>query len=317
MTDQTERFERDDAHRVHPAFRDRLERELMAAYRRDAVALAGSRWHRLRWLRTAAAIALGATLASGADFAIAQVRDARQRSELSDAIASRVPLAELRLAMVRSRVEQARAQSALGAISRLELSAAEAELVSMQAVVARLRVELAETQATAAAPRDELWAPRVGQQDFVSQRLALDLREAEQLLALHRDRVAIIEQQVRVGAQSSSALADAKLQLTTAAGVVDDISMRLTLRRAFLEERLAPEVIQHRLERFRARAMLLQSLEGLRVAKERLETARQQAAKGATAALEVLRAELQVQELQVSIIALERQLGRLEASARR
>lgn len=115
------------------------------------------------------------------------------------------------MALAATRLELAQAQHTdvtnkikVGVLAASALSAAQAELRTMEAAAMRARLNVEEIKATAIPPRDDLNAPLVGGRDFVSQRIQLDLAVAQGRLTATEKALAEADRRERVGARGAS-----------------------------------------------------------------------------------------------------------------
>ena len=171
-----------DLHTPSPDFRATLEADLRAAIRREQRFPTEARVSRHPRWRTAALLAFGLVLGAGGQFASAQVRDARAQAALDSALAADRALAALRVQVAREAHESARADFEVGTLSRQSLLEAAAALRAAELAYAAVELTAAEAQASAASPRDELWAPLVNGRDFVRERLLLRAAAAQDRL---------------------------------------------------------------------------------------------------------------------------------------
>lgn len=300
-------------HEPAPEFRNALETEIVRALRRDAHG-APLILRRRQRLRSAALLVAALSLGAAAGAAPAQVQDARQREQLTAVAQAEYQVLLMRYDLARVAFAEARARFDTGVIGRESLAAAEAELRSMETRVARIRLNLEEIRAAAAQPRDEISAPRVGDRDFVSERLRLDLAGAQQLLTSAELAVDEAERRHRVGATSGLALQEPQIALAHARSEMQRLAGMLDLREAFLEENLAVADVERRVQRHElvVEAERVRILHGIAV--DRLANLRERQAVGAAEQLEVMRANVQVMERQMEMLQIARQLEMLDAA---
>lgn len=292
-------------HLPTPAFRAALERQVIAALRDDltmaSIPPSARRSRRRDRMRLVAVLTLGMILGIGTQFASAQVRDARQRSELESALKVEVQIAAMRLQVARANHERVRKSYESGALSRQSLLDAAAELRTAELEVARLKLNVEEVQATSAAPRDELWAPRVNGRDFAGERLRLAAAAAQSRLKSAESAEAEVARRLAVGAVSQAAMAEASLTAAEARRDFQVIAQRLTLRDDALRQRMATDEITRQAQRFEVMADLMLAQKRLELARDRLALLRDRARAGAVDELDVKRAEVDVLEQQVEL----------------
>ena len=108
----------------------------------------------------------------------------------------------------------------LGMIARADVAAIELELQSMQTNLDVIRLNLEEIQASSIPVRDDLAAPRVGQRDFVSERLRLAMLLAQKRLELFKARVS-------TGMATQSDELKAQIEVLSAQGEIALLTQRL------------------------------------------------------------------------------------------
>lgn len=290
-------------HSPTPEFRDSLERELLRTLRDVSRELPPSlRWLRRPGLRTAATLALGLVLGIGSQFASAQVQESRQKLEYERVKETERQVAAMRLMLARATADEQGKAIEAGLADQQEMVKALAAARAAELEVARLDLDLAEVRATAAMPRDELWAPLVGDRDFVKERLRLRAAAAQAALAqseavalaFDRRSQAAGSYEIALHKQVQERLAESRVEFNR-------LALKLQLRDQFLSERLSPEEVTRRTERFEVMNQAQRVQELLRVAEFRLEVLRKRHAAGGATLLALRRAELEVLERQAEM----------------
>jgi hypothetical protein len=252
-------------------------------------------------LRNAALIAFGLFVGVGAQMASAQVQESRQRSELEAAKVAERQMAALRIEMAKLNEERARKAMEAGAGSRESLLESEAETRRLQVAAVLLELEIAEIRATSASPRHEIWAPLTTERDFLRERLQAQGMVMQQRLAVAEARAQQVERSHAVGAATATALSDARLDVARSRMDFHVAAKRIMLRDQFLKEGLSAERVARDLQHAELQFEIQYAQEKLKNAQERERTARQQSAVGATTAIELKRAELEVLEVQLEL----------------
>lgn len=288
------------------AFRATMEQQISRAFRTTEIADMPPSTRRTRpsWrtrLRNVALVTIGLLLGVGAQFASAQVQDARQRSELEAAKHAERDLLTLRLQMAELNLQGASKASEVGAGSREAVRDAELEVQQVRVAIAILELELLEIRATAASPRDELWTPLNGSRDFVRERLQMQALVAQQRLAVAESEAREMERSHAAGAVLVSAVRDAQLDMAQAKMEFERLVLRIQLRDRFLKDGLSAEQVTRELQRVDLTVEIRHAQERLKAAEERLRSARERSAVGVTTALELKRAELEVLEVQLEM----------------
>ena len=304
-----------------PQFRASLENEIIHALRREArmesdppsIARPQTRTRRRDRIKLVAVLTIGLILGVGTQFASAQDQDARQRTLLESTLQVDRDVAMLRLQVAQESHERAQREFAAGVISREALLDAAADLRTAQVAVMRADLNLEEARLASAAPRDELWAPRLGERDFVTERLRLEAAAAQERMKSAEAMAAESERRSRAGLTMPSDLDEAGVEAAEAKREFQLVAQRLMLREAFLTEELTPEEVTRR-ER---RAELMSDVElvqrRLQLATTRLERAREKAAVGAATELAVKRAEVDVLEGTLQLKRLELELNAMRS----
>jgi hypothetical protein len=305
----------DDMHSPTPEFRDRLETEVSRALRQEQ-RVAATRWNRWPSVLTIARLAAAVVIGAAVGAAPAQVADARQRDSLLIAARAELRITEMRLQMARE--EHARLTSLFnaGAVTQRELTAAERERRMLELRLETIGVNVAETQATAAPPRNDLGAPLVGQRDFVKERLMLELRAAELGLTAAERAAEETRRRVEVGVETPLAGLAARETLERARAQLDGVAGKLKLREDFLAGRTRGDGLQDDLRELELQLQLVVANVKLNVAEARLATVTEQVAKGVVTRREMLLAELEFTELKMEHEKLELQLQLLRKSRR-
>lgn len=288
-------------HSPTPEFRAALEHRILMALGTDVTMSPARHTHRRDRLRIAAVLALGMLLGIGTQFASAQVRDARQRSELESALNVDLQVAAMRMQVARANHERVRSAYEAGALSQQSLLEAAAELHAAELDVVRLQLDVDEVKATSTAPRDELWAPLVNGRDFVVERLRLAAAAAQAALKSAEEVANDAQRRFDVGAVSETAVAEARLKAAEARRNFQVIAQQLSLRDDVLRQQLATDDVARRVQRFEVTADLMLARKRLELASARLELLRQRARAGAVDELDVKRAEVDVLERQVDL----------------
>lgn len=255
---------------------------------------------------------MGLMLGFGADFVAAQVHSAQERDQLIDAATAQRELLTTRVALAEEALKRARALFFQGLVSRDVLLAAEDEVRGVQSQRERLDLDIIETRATAARPRDELWAPLVGGRDFVSDRLKIEAAARQRALTVAEQRQRDAQRLLRLGLVAPS------VEATTVAGVRDAerqlalIAKQLELRRRFFAEQLTSEAVTRDDQRLVVEADVDRTLAELSLALDRAALAQARLKIGDTSELETLRAKLDALELSATLDKLRTQLREME-----
>ena len=300
-----------------PEFRANLEAEISRAYRREMRlgAPASAREPRRGRLRVLSLLAICIAVGAASGIVSAQARDFARRDSILDAARAELAIVAMRLNLARAQFEDASQKARIGALDEQGLASAKSDLRSMETRAARARLNLEETQASSQAPRDELNAPLVGGRDFVSERIRLDLANAQQQLDVAERALSLTERRVRMGAVSELERAAAQLNVAQANAALAALAERLSLRREFVENATPADELARRLETAQLRQDFRVAEEALKLARARLLNVERQHAVGAATELDLMRAQVELKERELELTQLAMQLRRVGGGA--
>ena len=303
------------SHNLRPEFRANLEWQIQSAMRRETRFGEPVRTGHPR-LRAAAMLVLAMAVGGIAVGASGELQDARERQAVLDGAQSELKLIKLRVELAKADFEQTRQRFEVGAVGRETLQAAERELRAQESALARLQLDIEETQISSAAPRHELQAPLVGGRDFVRERLMLELRDTQRQLAGAEQALQQARQRVEVGMAPQATVLAAELEVAEARAQLKQLQGTIELReQAVRGEIKADEIaaLQRRMELMLHRDRLRREIEHGR---KRIDDVRQQVATGVASQLDLKRAEVELLERETELQRVERELERV-ASAKR
>jgi len=304
-----------DTQGMTPEFRAHLDWQIESALRRETrfTQPAARRVSRLGGaLALLAAIAVGAGAVAAAD----GMQEAKQRDALIDAVKSEEALARLRLQLAESNYQEARRKFEVGTATPEALQAAEAELQVTRGTIKRLQLDAEEIQATSQAVRNDLQAPLVGQRDFVSDRLQVDLLSTQAALVSAERAMANTKRRFDVGVATRVALLQAETELVQARARLMELQETLALRRRAVGGEVKKEDLAPALRRLELSSQQ-QSLERqLALAQARIEEIRRQSAVGLASELDLKRAEIELLERKVEMQRLQQELEKLRTVKR-
>jgi len=280
-----------DMHRPTADFRDFLEGEVIREYRRRRT---------FRRLRAAAVIIVSAGIGMSATLASAQVREASVKDSLLSALQADAMIAKLRLDLLRAQVAEEQKLVNVGARAAGDVPSLEA-LRELEAAVTRIRLNMAEVEASGRSPRDELNAPLVSGRDFVRERLEVGAMIAQVRLAAAERALEEAARRVRVGAASPLESADREATVARLRGEVAVVAERLKARADYLGEGTDVHELTVRIERTEVQQAVLAAQSSVRNAQARLDLVQRQQKAGAATDLDVLKAQVEVkmQELEL------------------
>lgn len=302
-------------HEVAPEFRAHLEWQIESALRREtrfAAPVAGS----LNGLRAAVVVLALLAIGSTAVVVSGEVQDVRQRNVLLDSARSEAELLRVRLDLVRADYQEAQRRFEVGTAGRESLLAAEKELRALEARLKRVQLDIAEIEATSAAPRDELQAPLVGNRDFVDARLLIELETAQWSLSAAEQALREVTKRFDVGMATRAAQLQAEADLAEARAAIQRAVAMRKLRLESLQGVVKVEdvaVAARRLELTLRRDWLQRELE---LARARVAEVRRQVDVGMATQLELKRVEVEVLERELELKRIQREIEALPAVRR-
>jgi hypothetical protein len=298
---------------MRPEFKAHLEWQIESALRRETRFADPATRQVSRLSRLTSALALLAAIAFGAGVVAAAegMQEAKQRNALIDAVKSEEALARLRLQLAESNYQEARRKFEVGTATPDAVQAAEAELQTTLGRIKRLVLDMEEIHATAQAVRNDLQAPLVGQRDFVSERIQVDLQSAQAALVTAERAMANTKRRFDVGLATRITLLQAETDMAQARARLVELQETLELRRRALNGEVKKEDLASGLRRLELSSQQ-QSLERqLRLAQARVEEVRRQTAVGQASELDLKRAEVELLERQVELKQLQQELEKL------
>ncbi|HLV25445.1 MAG TPA: hypothetical protein VKZ41_03980 [Gemmatimonadales bacterium] len=286
-------------------FRDYLEDEVVRAFRRD---------RRSGSLRALGVVLLSIALGSSAGIAAAQIRDGARRDSLLQAAMAELSLSALRLDLARTVAADISSKVAIGLLSHVVASDAEADLRAAEAEAMHAKANVDEIRASSQPPRNELNAPLVDGRDFVLERIRYDLLGAQQRLTAAERALDEMTRRVRIGADSEMARLAIEHEATRARAALGVLAERQRLRLEWVEKQTPVEQLVRRLRQSELRFDAMVADKALELARQRLVLARQLHAVGQVEQIEVLKAELEVREREIELQQIARQLQQVERS---
>jgi hypothetical protein len=299
------------SHEPTPEFRAHLEWQIETALRRESRFAAPVTPMPRRWL--GALVVVAALVAGGiGGIASERVQDARERDRLIESVQSELELAQLRLNLARTDYEDTRRRFEVGMTDRESLEAAERRLREMQTAIAKLQLDIAEIRATAAAPRNELDAPLVGQRDFVRERVALELENAQRALVAAERAVEEGRRRVEIGTASRAALLRAETELAQARAEMQRLRVQLDIRQRALRGEIKAEEIARTVRLATFTLQLERAQREMEIARARLVEVRRLVEVGTAAPLDAKRAEVELLEREMELKRLRQELEKLD-----
>jgi len=281
-------------------FRSHLEWQIQTAMRRET-RFSEPFTRRLPRARTALAVLLALVIGGAGGLAHGYAQESRDRDQLLDSARAEESLIKLRLDLARAEREQAKQRVDTGTAERQLLIVAEDRVRAVEASLARLHLNMEETRASGAGPRDDLQAPLVAQRDFVSERLMIDLATAQRTLAIAEQEDARAQERWRVGVAQRAEVQQADADLLRIRLRMQMLSETLALRRRAVQGEVKPEEISAALRKLELTQMVQSLRQEIELSQTRLDEAKRRFAVGAAPELDVKALELRILEQQAEL----------------
>ena len=302
-----------ESHEPDPRFVDALEGTLRAAVRRRETLdpkPENSMTRRLRTLRNLFVVAVSMFVGGAGTYAVTREDDAPLRELLTARGQAHVEIARMRLSFYSDQMHETDKHVEAGYVTEADAEAMRLQVTRLETDLAIQELRLEETQATGREPNDGISAPRVGQRDFVAQRLAAQRRPMEreiELLSRLADRLRKMAEQLIVSDTEVQAVAGRVAALEGELSVIDQ---RIALRQSFLSgQRTSAEIELSEMKSTTAGelAAAVRGVEQLRREHQRMQSLseRQIVSQSELRAVEV---DLRSAELQVELVNLEMQI---------
>ena len=296
-----------------PAFLDHLEWQLRAELRRAARFKPREVPAVLKRLKMAALVAASLMLGGATVVAAERVQQSREAELLAAQTRVRIDLQRSRADLAVKRLAEASTRVEAGIATQAEVGRAEFARTLEQMRLRRLQLDLTELELSGREPRDEIDAPLVAGQDFVTERMQIELQAARAQLAEVERAREWVERMLAGGFASRAELDRNREDAVEPQQQVRAIEGLLTLRGNFLGGALQRERAWVLAQLARSTA----ALEGLRVrieiARSRLERTETRAAAGAVSNEEVENERQSLLELESESRLMELELERLQA----
>lgn len=300
-------------HEPDPRFVDALEGTLRAAVRRRETfdpkpGTPMTRRHRT--LRNLFVVAVSMLVGGAGTYAVTREDDASLRKLLTARGQALVEIARMRLSFYSEEMQETDKHLEAGYVTAADAEAMRLQVTRLETDLAIEKLRLEETQTTGREPNDGISASRVGERDFVAERLAAQRRPMEHEIELNirlADRLRKMAAQGMVSDTEVQAVAGRVAALEAELSVIDQ---RIALRQSFLSgQRTSAEIELSEMKSAAAGelAAAVRGVEQLRREYQRMQSLseRQLVSQSALRAVEI---DLRSAELQVELVNLEMQI---------
>ena len=298
------------SHEPTPEFRSHLEWQIETAMRRESrLAEPVTGPAPSGWLRTAIVVLVALAIGGAAGIASERVQDAKTRNELIQSAISEEALMRTRVELARAEFEQARRMYEIGAVGRESLAESERRVRAMESALKRLQLDIEETKATSAPPRNDLSAPLVGQRDYVRDRLTLELQTAEQALAAAEQALARAKERISAGVVPQTAALAAEAELRLVLDRMQHTRMQIELREKYVGQQIKAEDLAASARQMELTIEQSAAQRDSTAARQKLEAVKKLFETGLVSLLEVKRAEVELLELELKLKKIQQQLA--------
>ena len=299
-------------HEPSAEFKAHLEWQLETAMRRGsrlAEPVTSAPLGGLRRFGTAAVILVALAVGGAAGIASERVQDVKTRDQLVESVKADQALLKTRYELARAELQEAQRRFEVGAVGREVVNEARRHVEAAETALRKLEIDIKEIQETKAAPRNELSAPKVGQTDFVSDRLRLELAGAERQLAATEEALAKAKRNFEVGLTTNAAMLQADVERVLALQQLQELRMRIEMRNKYLNEQLSVEQLTESVRRAQLTLEADATRQQLAAAAVRLKSMQAMVEIGTLSPLDVMRAEVELLELELKMKRIQEQLG--------
>ncbi len=290
-------------------FMDRLEWQLSSEYRRaDRLKPAIGK---VAVPRRVVAIAVmvgvlmtGVAVTKAADY----IKDSWRKKIEMARVETEVELKRVRLESIKEMASDIEMRVSSGLVREDEHQAVKLAIKNAELDLKRSLSNLEEVRMSGDIPRNELYAPLVGIRDFVSERMKIEIEEAEVVLenlGIHLDRV---KRLVEEKAVRGDEMAQIQAEIANRKMMIQKIQERLDLRRRFLEGAVTAREVEIGDRMTGAERNLQLARSRTEVLKEELARMQGLEAQGSVTSMEVRQMEyaLAAAEAQLKLAALEK-----------
>jgi hypothetical protein len=288
-------------YRPSEEFRARLEQQVLRRHGQRPAGNGISSGANLPRTRLAASVAISLVLGAIAGFASAQVGRSAERDSLLAAARAQAALADAQRDLAQAVVREVEEKVRTGVARFEDLYQASADLAGAERRRSLLGLDIEEISATGASPRDDLNAPVVNGRDFVKLRIEANVAGTQARLQTAEKVARMIDAQIRSGVAPTVTGAAAAADVAAVQAELAVLAEKLALRSEFLKSGTSIEELTRRLHAAQLRQDANALQQRLRAARARLDTVKQQRSLGVVSEVELLRATLDVKELELSL----------------
>lgn len=194
--------------------------------------------------RTIFLVLLSGFIGAGAVVASEQVQQSREKEILLVRVQGQQRIAGLQLQMAQANLSEVEERFELGVITEDHMLGVRATVQAVESEIQALRLDEEEIRISGKSPNNELSAPLFGGQDFVTERLRLQLATAQDHSAIFRQRLAWTMDAAAAGLIGADSERQAQASVAFSETEVSGIREKMMLRKRFLDGELTAAEVE-------------------------------------------------------------------------
>jgi outer membrane protein TolC len=226
-----------DPHAPREEFVDQLAAAVGSEARRRHRAIRPAYWVATPGRKVAALAAVIAVSMAVGGAAVAAAYQA-QRNEQRDLLASvyerRAELAQQRLAMAKQQLQEAERRVALGIGDNLAMLEARVTVVEAEAQLKSIELMVAEVRLSGREPLSDVTSPLVAERDFVTERWQRNLEVPAAALEVERRKLQMAEQRASIGVGKALDVETARARILEFESAIDASRQKARIRKQYL-----------------------------------------------------------------------------------
>lgn len=225
-------------HQPIDAYVARLESQITGEIRRRNHAAAAPRWATWSTLQVSVAAALlmivSMALGGAAVAASYESQNDELRAQLTASYNQRADLARQRLDLATKEDKAAQARFNVGMVDDKTLLEKSLAVVSSQAALAKVELDLEEIKLSGVEPRIELYSPRVSGRDFVGEQLRIELSVFTKTLEVEKRIAQDVAVRVEIGTYAQVDMDAARARVQAVEAGERSLQRQITIRQLYL-----------------------------------------------------------------------------------
>ena|GEM_PF-2313852 len=298
-------------HQPRPEFVSYLQWQVQTAMQRRDRFSAPVRQGGMPVLRVAAIILVSVLCGAAGVLAREGIQDIKNKEILLAEVDGQIRLAELQLRLMRTRLQEGQEQHRNGLVGDEVVLAATLKCLEVESQVARLRLDREEISLTGKEPQNDLSAPLIGDRDFVTERISIDLSVAQEHASSVEKRLGRIRTLEEAGLIGAGEAEETAAESREASDHVRYLQFQLLARQRFIKGELTGEEVEGEVELNEARTRLELYRSTFEILRNRYARIKDLHERGAVGETELMRSQLELLEREVEIQLLQMRLRQL------